>query len=326
MKAAVYYETGGPEVFRYEEVPDPIPGPSELLVAVEAVSIEGGDTLNRLQGEMARVPHVVGYQCAGTVVEVGASVTDFAVGDRVVTVGLDGSHAERRAVDQGFAWPVPDGLSTPEAACVPVPFGTADDCLFEFGRLVAGETALVHAGAGGVGIAAIQLAKRAGARVLSTASSDDRLERLTELGLDEGINYTQTDFVAEVRRLTDGRGADVVVDSVGGRTLQGSIDALAYRGRCVTVGDAGRVAAEHLDISNMRPNNQTLSGYFLGAELLLAPRAHAMIARLLEEIARGELRVIVDRTFPLSAAAEAHAYIESRQAFGRVLLIPDTAA
>ena len=322
MKAAVYYETGAPEVFRYEDVPDPQVGPGDVLIDVEAVSIEGGDTLNRLGGDLARVPHVVGYQAAGTVAAVGADVRGFAVGDRAVTVGLDGSHAERRATPEGFAWKIPDSVSTDDAACVPVPFGTADDCLFEFGHLQAGETALIHAGAGGVGIAAIQMAKRAGARVFATASSDDRLERLKELGLDEGINYVTHDFVAEGRRLTDGRGMDVVVDSVGGVTLQGSINLLAYRGRCVTVGDAGRAAAEHLDISTMRGNNQTLSGYFLGAELLLSPRPHAMIAGHLDAIGRGELKVVIDRTFPLSDAAGAHAYIESRQAFGRVLLVP----
>ncbi len=322
MRAAVYYEAGPPDVLRYEEVPDPVAGRGDILVDVEAISIEGGDTLNRLGGELNAVPHVVGYQCAGTVAQVGADVAGFAVGDRAVTVGIDGSHAERRAVPAPFAWRVPDGVLTDEAACVPVPFGTADDCLFEFGRLRAGETALIHAGAGGVGIAAIQMAKRAGARVFATASSDDRLERLKELGLDEGINYVTHDFVAEARRLTDGRGVDVVVDSVGGTTLQGSLRALAYRGRCVTVGDAGRAPAEQVDISTMRPNNQTLSGYFLGAELLLAPRAHAMIAGHLEAIARGELKVVIDRIFPLSEAAAAHAYIESRQAFGRVLLVP----
>jgi NADPH2:quinone reductase len=322
MKAAVYYETGAPEVFRYEDVPDPTAGPGDILIDVEAISIEGGDTLNRLGGDLTRVPHIVGYQCAGTVVEVGADVRGFAVGDRAVTVGVDGSHAERRTTPEAFAWKIPDGVTTDEAACVPVPFGTADDCLFEFGHLQAGETALIQAGAGGVGIAATQMAKRAGARVLSTASSDDRLERLKELGLDEGINYVTHDFVAEARRLTDGRGVDVVVDSVGGATLQGSINVLAYRGRCVTVGDAGRSAADRLDISNMRGNNQTLSGYFLGAELLLSPRPHPMIAGHLDAIARGELKVVIDRTFPLSDAAGAHAYIESRQAFGRVLLIP----
>ncbi len=321
MKAAVYYETGSPSVLRYEEVPDPSPAPNEILVKVEAISIEGGDTLNRLQGDLRHVPHIVGYQCAGTVVSSGPSAR-FADGDRVVTVGVDGSHAELRAVTEAFAWKIPDGLPIEEAACVPVPFGTADDCLFEFGRLMAGETALIHAGASGVGIAAIQLAKRAGARVFATASTDEKLQRLKEFGLDEGINYRTDDFVAEARRLTDGRGVDVIVDSVGGPTLQGSISALAYRGRCISVGDAGRSSAERIDISNMRPNNQTFSGYFLGAELLLRPSAYTMIAGHLEEIARGELKVVIDRTYPLSDAAAAHAYIESRQAFGRVLLIP----
>lgn len=321
MKAAVYYENGAPEVLRYEDVEDPVAGPGDLLVRVEAVSIEGGDTLNRLQGELATIPHVVGYQCAGTVLSRGPEVSGFAVGDRVVTVGLHGSHAELRAVDAAFAWRIPDGLATQDAACVPVPFGTADDCLFEFGHLRAGETALIHAGAGGVGVAAIQLAKRAGARVFATASSPERLARLEALGMDEGIDYTTSDFVAECRARTGGRGIDVVVDSVGS-TLQGSIDVLAYRGRCVSVGDAGRSATERLDISNMRPNNQTFSGYFLGAELFFGTRAHAMIARHLNELTAGELKVVVDRTYPLSDAAAAHAYIEGRHAFGRVVLIP----
>ena len=322
MKAAVYYETGQPSVFRYEEVPDPEFGPGDVLLKVAFVSIEGGDTLNRLRGAMNNVPHIVGYQCSGVVTAVGDNVTQFAVGDRVVTTGIDGSHAELRAAGEAFTWKVPDAVLMEDAACVPVPFGTADDCLFEFGHLAVGETALIHAGAGGVGIAAIQMAKRAGARVFATASSDAKLERLKALGLDEGINYVATDFVAEARRLTDGRGIDVVVDSVGGATLQGSINVLAYRGRCVTVGDAGRSSAEKVDISNMRGNNQTLSGYFMGAELFLNPRVHAMIANHLDLIARGELRVVIDRVFDLKDAADAHAYIESRQAFGRVLLTP----
>jgi NADPH2:quinone reductase len=222
MKAAVYYSTGTPDVFRYEDVPDPSVGEKDLLVRVEAVSIEGGDTLNRLRGEITRVPHIVGYQCGGTVLEVGAAAEGFEPGDRVVTVGLDGSHAELRSVQASFAWKLPEGLSTEAGACVPVAYGTADDCLFEFGRLTRGETALIHAGAGGVGIAAIQLAKRAGARVLATASSDEKLERLKALGLDEGIDYVNSDFVAEARRLTDGRGVDVIVDSVGARRFRGA--------------------------------------------------------------------------------------------------------
>ncbi len=322
MKAAVYYETGGPEVFRYEDVPDPVLGDAEVMVQVEAVSIEGGDTLNRLGGALTRVPHIVGYQCAGTVVATGPSVTGVTEGDRVVTVGVDGSHAELRAVGEAFCWVIPEGVPTREAACVPVPFGTADDCLFEFGRLHSGETALIHAGASGVGIAAIQLAARAGARVLATASSPERLERLVPFGLDVGINYTEVDFVEAVRQATDGRGADVIVDSVGGSNLQKSLLCLAYRGRCVTFGDAGREGPSDLDIATMRGNNQTLVGYFLGAELFLGGRAHAMIAGHLDDIAAGRLRVEVDRAFSLEEAGEAHAYIESRQAFGRVLLLP----
>jgi NADPH2:quinone reductase len=137
MKAAVYYETGGPEVFRYEEIPDPVVGDGAVLVKVEAISIEGGDTLHRAGGDMGSIPAVVGYQCAGTVTEVGPGVDSLSSGDRVVTVGLDGSHAELRAAPESFCWKIPEGLSTEEAACIPVAFGTAFDCLFEFGRLTA---------------------------------------------------------------------------------------------------------------------------------------------------------------------------------------------
>jgi NADPH2:quinone reductase len=319
VKAAVYYETGPPTVFRYEDVPDPVCGPGDVLVDVEAVSIEGGDTLNRAGGEMASTPHVVGYQCAGTIAEVGADVTDRQPGQRVVCTMLWGSHAERRAVPSVVTWLVPDGLDIVEAACVPVAFATADDCLFEFGRLQPGETVLIQAGAGGVGLAAIQLAKRAGATVLATASSDDKLERLKEFGLDHGINYRASDFPAVTRELTDGRGVDLVVDSVGS-TLTGSVQALAYRGRVSLVGQAGR-DPQPFDASLLMMGNQTITGVFLGAEIA-TPRVRAMVDRLLDAVAKGDLRVVVDRTFPLSDAAGAHEYLESRRAFGRVVLIP----
>ena len=240
MKAAVFYEIGGPEVFKYEDVDDPVVRPGGLLVEVAAVGIQGGDLLHRQGGVLATTPHVVGYQASGVVREVGDGVDDFAVGDPVVATMGFGSHAELVSVPTRAAWRVPDGLSLEEAACIPIEFGTADDCLFEFGHLKEGETVLVQAGAGGVGLAAIQLAKAAGATVLATASSDDRLERLHEYGMDEGINYAQADVASEVRRLTDGRGVDLVVDPVGGKTLEGSIESLAYRGRVSWVGRAGR--------------------------------------------------------------------------------------
>jgi NADPH2:quinone reductase len=320
VKAAVYYETGPPDVFRYEDVPDPAVFPGGVVVDVEAISIEGGDTLNRAGGMMTGTPHIVGYQCAGTVREVGAGVDDRRVGQRVVATMLSGSHADRVGVPAQVTWPIPEGADVVAAACVPVAFGTADDCLFEFGHLQAGETVLIQAGAGGVGLAAIQLAKRAGATVLATASSDERLERLRPYGLDQGINYSHDDWVGEVRAATGGRGVDLVVDSVGGSVLAGSVQSLTYRGRCITVGNAGR-EPQPLDVSMLMMGNQSLTGVFLGAEIA-NERARAMIGRLVDEVAAGRLQVVVDRTFPLADAAAAHAYIESRQAVGRVVLIP----
>src|SRR5438094_9331139 len=209
MKAAVYYETGPPSVLRYEDAPDPVCGPGDVLVDVEAISIEGGDTLNRAGGEMATTPHVVGYQCAGTIAEVGADVHDRQPRQRVVCTMLWGSHAERVATPSIITWVVPDGLDIVEAACVPVAWATADDCLFEFGHLRSGETVLVQAGASGVGVAAIELAKRAGAKVIATASSDERLEKLKPLGMDHGINYRRDDVAKSVMKITDRKGVDL---------------------------------------------------------------------------------------------------------------------
>jgi NADPH:quinone reductase len=320
VKAAVYYETGGPEVFRYEDFPDPELYPGGVLIEVEAISIEGGDTLNRTGGDLATTPHVVGYQCAGTIREVGEGVTDRHVGQKVVATMLWGSHAELVVTPAIITWPIPEGADIVKCACVPVAFGTADDCLFEFGHLVKGETVLIQAGAGGVGVAAIQLAKRAGATTIATASSDERLERLKPLGLDHGINYSDPDWVANVRELTGGLGVNLVVDSVGGKILQGSVACLMYRGRAITVGNAGR-DPQPFDVSVLGQSNQSLTGVFLGAEIT-TERAQQMIAGLVDDVGSGRLEVLVDRTFPLADAAEAHAFLESRQAVGRVVLVP----
>jgi NADPH:quinone reductase len=320
VKAAVYYETGAPEVLRYEDVPDPVAGPGSVLIEIGAISVEGGDTLNRAGGEMATNPHIVGYQCAGTIIEVGEGVTDRFVGQRVVATGLWGSHAAMIAAPSVITWVIPEGADLVKCACVPVAFGTADDCLFEFGHLKPGETVLIQAGAGGVGVAAIQLAKRAGATVISTASSLERLEPLKPLGLDHAVDYSKTGWVDAVRDLTGGVGVDLAVDSVGGRILEGSVACLKYRGRAITVGNAGR-DKQPFDLSLLSAGNQSITGVFLGAEIL-NPRTYAMIAGLVDDVAAGRLEVIVDRLFPLREAAAAHEYIESRQAVGRVVLIP----
>lgn len=320
MKAAVYYSNGDPSVLVYEDVPDPVCHPKGVIIRVEAVSIEGGDTLNRWRGPLVTTPHIVGYQAAGEIIEVGAEVTHLKVGMRVATVDAFGSHAELRPVPARNCWPIPAGLDSAKAAVVPVAFGTAHECLFGRGGLKAGETALIQAGASGVGVAAIQLAKQAGAMVIATASSDERLDRLKVYGLDHGINYKRDEVASEVRRLTGGKGADVVVDPVGGTTLQGSIDALAYRGRLSMVGAAGREAMK-VDVASLMGGNRSLSGVFLGAEIM-TDRVHDMIQGLIDDVAAGKLEVVIDRRFALSEAAEAHAYIESRQAVGRVVLVP----
>jgi len=252
-------------------------GTGGLLIEVKAVGIQGGDLLHRAGGVMATNPHVVGYQAAGVVKEIGAGVEGFAVGQPVVATMGYGSHAELVSVPAGSAFVIPDGLSIEEAAGASL--------------------------------------------VLATASSDDRLDRLGEYGMDHGINYASQDVPKRVRELTEGRGVDLVVDPVGGTTLEGSIAALAYRGRISWVGRAGREERPP-EVWPLMEKNASLTGVFLGAEMGHSHRVRGMIERLLQRVAAGELRVVIDRVFPLADAAEAHRYIESRRAFGRVLLAP----
>ena len=323
MKAAVYYETGLPSVLKYEEVPDPTLHPRGVLVDVQAIGIEGGDVLNRAGGDMPSKPHIVGYNCAGVIREVGAEVTDRTRGQRVMALMAFGSHASIVSVQARQTWPIPDGVSIEHAACVPVAWGTAHDCVFEFGHLIRGENVLIQAGAGGVGLACVQLAKRGGGVVFATAGDDAKLERLKrEFGVDHGINYRNVDFADEARRLTGGKGIDLVVDAVGGDTIEGSIKCLGYRGRVISVGNASR-GERAVDPGWLSEQNRTLTGVFFGAEVFAHPeRVTMMFHEILRDIEKGELKVVIDRTFPLSEAAAAHGYIESRAAFGRVVLVP----
>jgi NADPH:quinone reductase len=322
MKAAVIYETGGPGVLRYEDVAEPECPDGCVVVDAEAISIEGGDLLARAAGELPGVPHIVGYLSAGTVSEVGAGVQGRAVGDRVVALNAAGSHAARRAVPTAMTWPIPAELDAARAACVPVAFGTAYECLFTAGSLTEGQTVLIHAGAGGVGMAAIQLAKRAGATVIATASSEEKLERLNALGLDHAINYATDSFVERTSHLTDSRGVDIVIDSIGGQNLVDSVGVLAYRGTLVSVGVAAR-AGSAIEARSLWTRNNTLRGVFLGGAILPEyARIHPMISDMLDRVASDELHVEIDRSFPLPQAAAAHEYAESRKALGRVIITP----
>ena len=313
MKAAVIRENGGPEVLRYEDVPDPECLDGCVVVDAEAISIEGGDLLARAAGDLSAVPHIVGYLSAGTISEVGAGVEGRAVGDRVVALNAAGSHAARRVVPAVMTWPIPAGLDAARAACVPVAFGTAYECLFTAGNLAEGQTVLIHAGAGGVGMAAIQLAKREGATVISTAS------QRREARAAEGARTRSPDQLRD-RKL---RRAHQRADRLARRGRRARLDrrpepvdsvgVLAYRGTLVSVGVAGR-AGSPIEARSLWTRNNALHGVFLGGAILAEyARVHPMIGDMLERVASGELTVEIDRSFPLAEAAAAHEYAESRR-------------
>ena len=322
MKAAVYYENGGPEVLGYEDVPEP-PCPDDgVLIDVAVISVEGGDTLHRARSPFAKKPHIVGYQCAGTVRAVGAKASGRKVGERVVAIVPNGSHAAVVAARASTVWAVPDGADLRAIATLPVAWGTAHEALFALAGTKRGDRVLVHAGGGGVGLAAIQLAHAAGAEVLTTASSDDKLDKLRGLGARHGINYKTGGFVDGVVAAVGKDGVDVVIDTVGGKTLQDSVTVLKYRGRIVNLGLAGR------DLSPFNPlplwgKNGALIGMSLMTSLAAEhARTYGVIAECIARVAKGELKAVIDREFKLADAAAAHAYIEGRGAFGRVLMVP----
>jgi len=207
-------------------------------------------------------------------------------------------------------------------ACVPIAFGTAADALFEFGRMRPGETVFIQGGSGGVGVAAVQIAHRAGARVITSASTDAKRSRLQGLGADVVIDSTSQTMHDEVRAAAGGRGVDLVLDNVGGAALASAIRILAPRGRLVSVGEVSRETTTHVDVSVLRERNLSVIGYYMAIEMLLGDRVRDVVADLLCQVSTGDLEVVVDRTFALSDAAAAHEHIESRRALGRVVLIP----
>lgn len=320
MKAAAYDTAGDPEVLQYVDMPDPVCPNDGLVIRVKAVSVEGGDTINRATQAPPHAAYVVGYAAAGEVVEVGRDVRGFHVDQAVTTMGMDGSHAQLRAVSAKTSWVLPEGLDFGVAAAIPIAFGTAHQCLHAAGRLRQGESVLVQGGAGGVGIALVQLAKLCGARVIATVSGKERTDRLMRLGLDAAIDHRVEDVVEAVRRLTGGDGVDLVVDPVGGSTLASSLASLKPHGRLVFVGNAGGGELT-LDLWPAMMGSLSLTGVFMGTEFDKEP-VRLNVAELLGQAARGEIEVIIDRSFALAEAAQAHRYIAENQVFGRVLLIP----
>lgn len=319
MKAAVYDVEGAPGVLQYVDVPDPVAGPDDVLISVEAISIEGGDLINRRSTPPPFPSWIVGYAAAGTVVAVGSKVRSRKVGDRVTAFSMQGSHAERWAVPAERTWLIPDGVNAAEAAVVPISFGTAYHCLFTRGMLRYGETVLIQAAAGGVGLAAVQLASQAGATVIAVASGTQRKNRLLELGADHVVDRVENNVVESVLQVTRGTGVNLVIDPVG-TTLPASLSALAPEGRLVFVGNAGGGSLT-ADLWPAMQSNQTLMGVFMGP-LFERPEVRASVDEMLQAVAAGRIRVVIDRIFPLANAAAAHEYAETAKPLGRIVMRP----
>lgn len=321
MKAIHYSRNGGPEVMEYGELADPVMTPDTVLIAVAWISIEGGDLLNRLVTPPAHTPFVPGYQASGEVVAVGANVTRFRVGDRVIGFNWHGSHAALFAVPERYAFPVPDCMDLALAAMVPVAFGTAHDALFEYGCLKPGETVLVQGAAGGVGLAAVQFAAQAGATVIGTASGPERLERIMPFGLHHGIDYRREDIAARCKAITGGKGVDLVLDLAGGQGKDALMQAVRPHGRYAVIG-AATGALPSFGFFELIRKALNVIGISFGRDMH-TPRAHELLASVTTRLAEGTLQMPIDARFPLSEAVAAHRHVAEGHPFGRVLMYPD---
>jgi NADPH2:quinone reductase len=322
MNAIRIHENGGPDVMQYEEVATPEPAADEVQVRLEASGVNFIDIYHRRGLYPGDLPAGLGMEGAGTVTAVGADVTTVQEGDRVAYAMARGSYAEYMTVPAWMAVPVREGVSTEEAAAVMLQGMTAHYLSHSTYPLQEGDTALIHAAAGGVGLLLVQLAKRRGARVLGTVSTEEKERLARGAGADEVIRYTETDFEAEVKRLTEGGGVDVVYDSVGKDTFEKGLNCLRPRGYMVLYGQSsGPVEPFDLQVLNAKGSlfvTRPSLGHYAADRAELMARA----TDLFEWMAAGELDVRIDTTFPLADAPAAHHYMEDRKSKGKVLLIP----
>jgi len=332
MKAIQMTAPGGPEVLRLADIDEPrIASATQLKVQLKAAGVNPIDTKLRSRGVLYpdAYPAVLGCDGAGVVVETGSDVTRFKAGDAVWFChgglgGAQGNYAEFNVLEEAIAQPKPPGLDFAEAAALPLVLITAWEALFDRARLAQGQSVLIHAGAGGVGHVAIQLAKHRGAHVICTVGSQEKADLARSLGADAAILYREQDFVAAVGELTDGRGVDVVLDTVGGDTFRESLRAAAHYGAVVTLLDPGT----GVDWKEARNRNLCI-----GFELMLTPmladlpaaRAHQgdILNQCADLLASGDLRVHVAATLPLAAAAEAHSRVEEGHTQGKIVLTLD---
>ncbi len=328
MKAIVISRPGGPEVLSYQDVPDPKPGPEDLLVRVHATALNRADILQRMGSYPQPGPKpahdIPGMEYAGEVMAIGDRVEGFATGDRVMGLLAGGGYAEQVVTHFRLAMKVPANLSWEEAGATPEVYITAHDALSQCG-LVAGETVLIHAAGSGVGVAAIQIAKAMGASlVIGTAGSAEKLTQAAALGLDVGVNYHEQDFAEEVIKATSGRGVDVILDVIGADYWDRNMRSLALKGRMILVGLMGGNST-NANIGVLLQKRASVRGTTLRARPIEEKGAatRAFEKSVLPHIASGRVKVVVDRVFPLAEAAAAQEYMGANQNFGKVVLRVD---
>ncbi|MDW8299983.1 MAG: NAD(P)H-quinone oxidoreductase [Anaerolineae bacterium] len=326
MRAVLYDSVGSPDVLYVGDVPAPQPADDELLVRVHATALNRADLLQR-RGAYPPPPNaspILGLEVAGEVVH-APNDAPFARGERVMAVVTGGGYAEYACVPVGMAMRVPESFTWEQAAAIPEAFLTAYLNLFVLGGLQAGERVLIHAAASGVGTAAIQLAREAGAQIFATAGTPEKLAKCRELGATIAINYKQEDFATIVRGATNGRGVDLILDFVGAPNWSANLEALAVGGRLMLVGFLGGSKAPALDLApiltkSLRVAGTTLRRMPLPQKIALT-RAFESFAML--RFQSGALQPIIDRVFSLEQAAEAHRYMESNQNIGKIILRVD---
>ena len=323
MKAIRVHTTGGPDVLQYENIPDPIPAEGQALVRIEAVGVNFIDVYHRTGlYKVPSLPFTLGQEAAGTVEAVGEGVNGLAPGDRVAYTGVMGSYAEKAVVPADRLVKLPEGLSARDGAAAMLQGMTAHYLACSTYPLKAGDVCLVHAGAGGVGLLLIQIAKLRGARVLTTTSTEEKAALAREAGADEVILYRDQDFAAEVRRLTDGKGVQVVYDGVGRTTFDKSLDSLARRGMMVLFGQSsGTVPPFDPAILNAKGSvylTRPSLFHYIAEKEELTVRAGDVLGWIRD----GKLRLRIGLELPLSEAAEAHRALEGRSTTGKVLLLP----
>jgi len=326
MRYVGYDAAGGPDVLHVAETPQPRSGPREVLIAVEAAGISRADVLQR-RGHYPPPPDaspILGLQAAGTIAAVGSEVTRWRPGDRVCALCNGGGYAEYVAVPQGQVLPIPDGWSAVEAATLPENAFTVFDNVFTRARLCPGETLLVHGGSGGIGTTAIMFATALGSRVIATAGSDERGNTCLQLGAVAAINYRTQDFVTEMLRITEGSGADVILDVVGGDYVARDLSCLALDGRIACIATQGGSTGE-IDLSMLLHKRATVLGSSLRPR---TAEQKAEIARGLRERIwpllpeRRAIVPVVDATYAFEHADQAHARLEARQNIGTIVLTP----